>query len=262
MVAAMETVAYLAIAAAGFGAMWWRGRSRPTRVRAALQSAFAGDAEVALHVADHEARQHGHGVTSLHLLYGILQDDVIAEALRSAGCDVSALEDRVLEAIENLLDSPELWDEAQEILRYAAIASRHAERRASCADLWAYLGRSQAAGVLKAASIERADVLFWLVHQTAAPAIEHHPDPRLTAGDVHVVLRNDDYTTVEFVLEALGSGFGMNRADAESTMSKTHHEGRAIVGRFTLTEARTRVLEVRNRARAAGYPLWIGIEPI
>jgi ATP-dependent Clp protease adapter protein ClpS len=253
----VETVAYLAIAAAGFGAMWWRGRSRPDRIRAALQSAFEPDAEVALHVANHEARQHGHGVTSMHLLYGLLQDEVIAEAIREAGHDVSALEDRVLEAIGNLLDSPELWDEGQQVLHFAAIASSHAGRRAGCVDLWAYLAHTHAATLLETTGVDRAGVLFRLVHKTAEPPLP----PEDQRGDVHVVLRNDDYTTVELVCEILRDVFGMAEAEAETSMSKTHHEGRAIVGRFAVPEARSKVLAVRSRARAAGYPLWIGIEP-
>ncbi len=249
-------MAYLAIAAAGFGAMWWRGRTRPARVRAALQSAFDGDAEVALHVANHEARQHGHGVTSLHLLYGLIQDELIATALGDAGYDVSALEDRVLEAIGNLLDSPELWDEGQQVLRFAAITSSHAGRRAGCIDLWAYLAHTQATTVLDACGIQRATVLFRLVHKTADPPLDQE------RGDVHVVLRNDDYTTVEFVCEILREVFGLSEGDAESHMSKTHHEGKAVVGRYAVADARTKVLDVRSRARASGYPLWIAIEPI
>jgi len=250
-------VAYLAIAAAGFGAMWWRGRSRPDRMRAALQSAFDGDAEVALHLANHEARQLGHGVTSLHILYGLVQDDTIASAIREAGHDVGALEDRVLEAISNLLDSPELWDEGQQVLHYAAIASSHAGRRGGCVDLWAYLAHTQAATLLQANGVERASVLFRLVHKTSDPSLVVDNE----RADVHVVLRNDDFTTVEFVCEILRDVFGMPEGEAETAMSKTHHEGRAVVGRFAIAEARSRVLAVRDRAREAGYPLWIGIEP-
>jgi ATP-dependent Clp protease adaptor protein ClpS len=82
------------------------------------------------------------------------------------------------------------------------------------------------------------------------------------AGDVRVVLRNDDYTTREFVCEILRQVFTFNEADAETRMMQTHNEGRAVVGRFSAAEARVKIREVRERAKRHGFPLWIAIEPI
>ena len=45
-------------------------------------------------------------------------------------------------------------------------------------------------------------------------------------------------------------------------MMQTHTEGRAIVGRYRPAEARAKIEEARGRARAGGFPLWIGVEPI
>jgi ATP-dependent Clp protease adapter protein ClpS len=45
-------------------------------------------------------------------------------------------------------------------------------------------------------------------------------------------------------------------------MMQTHTEGRAVIGRFRPDDARAKIEDVRARARASGFPLWIGHEPI
>src|SRR5262245_26333321 len=87
-----------AIVAAGFGALALR-RARP-RNAPQLESPFDADADVAMHVAGHEARSRGQLLSTTHVLYGLVQDAGIAEAIRRTGGDVDALEDRILAALE------------------------------------------------------------------------------------------------------------------------------------------------------------------
>ena len=79
---------------------------------------------------------------------------------------------------------------------------------------------------------------------------------------MHVVLRNDDYTTQQFVCRVLEEVFELDEAAAHTRMLQTHTQGRAVVGRFRPDEARAKIEDVRGRAKAAGFPLWIGVEPI
>ena len=80
-------------------------------------------------------------------------------------------------------------------------------------------------------------------------------------GDVHVVLRNDDYTTRDFVCGLLTGTFGYTEDAAETRMMQVHTEGRGVVKRLSATEARSQIARARELARSHGFPLWIGAEP-
>jgi ATP-dependent Clp protease adaptor protein ClpS len=246
-------VGYIAIVVAGLGAYWWRFM-RTTRPRSALRERFAADAEVALHVAMHEASTRNQEMSSIHVLYGLLQDETVCAAIATAGGDAEALEDRVLTALATALSDAE--EDARWVIGRAARMSSHSGRRASCTDLWAYLGESHAAKLLDDLKLDRGATLFALFHGGTQPEVT------LTdARDVFVVLRNDDYTTQEFVCSILGDVFGLSEAQASAMMLATHTSGRAVVGRFTASDARAKIHEVRTLARAHAFPLWIGIEP-
>jgi ATP-dependent Clp protease adaptor protein ClpS len=248
----VEAVLLALAAAAGAGALWWH-QARPRR---ALASAFEGDADVALHVAGHEARSRGQAIASVHLLYGLVQDEVITTALRDAGHDPDALEDRTLAALSTIKSADELTEEIDYVYGRALHSAYSHGRKVSCRDLWAYLAGSDAGALIDAAGIDHVAILFRLCHG-AEPAIEAPP-----GADVHVVLRNDDYTTRDFVIDVLERVFTFNAGDANARMMQTHTEGRAVIGRFTPAEARAKIQEVRDLAREHGFPLWIGIEPI
>jgi ATP-dependent Clp protease adaptor protein ClpS len=243
-----------ALVAAGFGALALR-RARP-RSRLQLESPFDGDAEVAMHVAGHEARSRDQMLSTTHVLYGLIQDEAIAGAIRATGGDVDALEDRVLAALDREV-TQEVADTTRRALATAINIADNAgnRRRCGCIDLWAYVARSEHE-LLAAAGIDRVAALFVLYHGAPAPAVD------VLGGDVNVVLRNDDYTTREFVCEVLRDVFSLDEAVAEARMLTTHHEGRAVIGRYRVAEARDKIREVRDRAHAGGHPLWIGIEPI
>jgi ATP-dependent Clp protease adaptor protein ClpS len=78
--------------------------------------------------------------------------------------------------------------------------------------------------------------------------------------DVHVVLRNDDYTTKDFVVGILHDVFDLAEPDAVARMEETHNGGRTIVGRLKLAIARDKIASARRRAHDSGFPLWIGVE--
>ena len=261
----LADVGYIAIVVAGFGAYWWRHlRARP---REAMSELFAPDAEVALHVAVHEATSRRQRIGSLHVLYGLLQDEAVIAAIRTAGGDPDALEDRVLAALAALPgngaedeagsgDDDEPDDHGGGLAGRAAAIARHGERRASCTDLWAALAGSPAARLLDDGKLDRGGTLFALFHGGRAPDISL-PDDR----DVLVVLRNDHYTTQQFVCSLLRDVFALADAQAHAIMLATHTTGRAVIGRFTAAAARDKIAKARALARSQAFPLWIGVEP-
>jgi ATP-dependent Clp protease adaptor protein ClpS len=252
-------IAYLALVGGGLGVYWWR-HLRAQRGRDVVRELFDTDAEVALHVAQHEARTRGQAISSLHMLYGLLQVEGVTAAIERAGGDAGALEDRVLAALDGVAAAPagRFTEEAQRMLAPAAYIAPQHGRRATCTDFWAYLGGSDAAALLDSSEVTRHSVLFVLCHGAPEPAL-----PAASAGDVDVVIRNDDYTTQELVCEILRDVFGLPEAEATDRMLATHTRGRTLVGRFPAADARTRISAARERTRAHGrcYPLWVGVEP-
>jgi ATP-dependent Clp protease adaptor protein ClpS len=246
-------VGYIAIVVAGFGAYWWR-HMRTGRTRTPLRDLFTPDAEVALHVATHEASTRHQELSSLHVLYGLLQDETVTAAIATAGGNPDALEDRVLAALATPVDSAH--EDTQPVIGRAAAISQRAGRQASCTDLWAFLGDSRAGKLVDDSKLDRGATLFALYHGGREPEVTLDDD-----RDVFVVLRNDDYTTQQFVCNVLRDVFALPDAQASAIMLATHTTGRAVVGRFTATAARTKIREVRALAHAHAFPLWIGVEP-
>ena len=76
----------------------------------------------------------------------------------------------------------------------------------------------------------------------------------------HVVLLNDDYTTMEFVVHVLESVFAKGPAEAYRIMMEVHTRGRGVCGAYTYEVAETKVATVHDLARAEGFPLQAGIE--
>ncbi len=75
-----------------------------------------------------------------------------------------------------------------------------------------------------------------------------------------VVLINDDYTTMEFVVQTLEEIFDKGPAEAYRIMMEVHMSGRGVCGAYTFEVAETKVAAVHDSARAEGFPLRAGIE--
>ncbi len=77
-----------------------------------------------------------------------------------------------------------------------------------------------------------------------------------------VVLLNDDYTPMEFVVFAVMEFFGKDRDTAIAIMLKIHVEGKGVCGVFSKDVAATKVNTVMEAAQNAGHPLQAVSEPI
>ena len=70
-----------------------------------------------------------------------------------------------------------------------------------------------------------------------------------------VLLLNDDYTPMEFVVSVLQKFFGMGREKATQVMLKVHREGRGVCGVFPRDVAATKVEQVCSYSREHQHPL-------
>jgi ATP-dependent Clp protease adaptor protein ClpS len=76
-----------------------------------------------------------------------------------------------------------------------------------------------------------------------------------------VILHNDDYTTMAFVVEILEAVFFKPPAEAYRIMMKVHTEGNAICGLYTHEIAESKVAAVHAHAQRQGFPLRASLEP-
>ncbi len=100
--------------------------------------------------------------------------------------------------------------------------------------------------------------------------IDHHQDgdiavqeakPRLKVPSLYkVVLNNDDYTPMDFVVEILEGFFSMNAEAATRIMLDVHKSGKGICGIFSREIAETKVAQVNNYSRENQHPLLCTME--
>ncbi len=76
-----------------------------------------------------------------------------------------------------------------------------------------------------------------------------------------VLLLNDDYTPMEFVVETIERFFNKSREQATQIMLKVHTEGKAVCGVYSLDIAETKMNQVITYARKMQHPLQCILEP-
>lgn len=77
----------------------------------------------------------------------------------------------------------------------------------------------------------------------------------------NVVIYNDDFTPMDFVVMILRNVFFKNEADAEALMLKVHHSEKAIVGVYPYDVAESKKRKATAMAREEGFPLRLTVEP-
>ena len=77
-----------------------------------------------------------------------------------------------------------------------------------------------------------------------------------------VVLFNDDYTPMEFVVEVLGDVFRMTTEQATNTVLQVHNQGWGFCGEYPRDIAETKAAQVVDIARVSGHPLFCQAKPI
>ena len=94
---------------------------------------------------------------------------------------------------------------------------------------------------------------FDLAVEEARPEVKEPPLYR-------VVLINDDYTPMEFVVDILESIFGMERTRATQVMLEVHTKGKGICGVYNFEIAETKVAQVMSIAQQHQHPLLCTME--
>ena len=88
-------------------------------------------------------------------------------------------------------------------------------------------------------------------------------EPKLKKPPLYrVVIFNDDYTPMEFVVYVLQTFFGIDRDKATQIMLAIHTHGKGVCGIFTKEVAETKSAQVNNFARENEHPLISEIEPV
>ncbi len=75
-----------------------------------------------------------------------------------------------------------------------------------------------------------------------------------------VLLHNDDFTSMEFVVHVLKEYFHRSESEAHRIMLEVHQKGAGIAGIYTFDEAETKVAQVTSEARENGMPLMLSVE--
>ncbi len=94
-------------------------------------------------------------------------------------------------------------------------------------------------------------------HGTAVKDRDQTRTPRL----FRVMLLNDDYTTMEFVVDILTEVFKKTEDEAVEIMLRVHQDGKGLAGVYPRQIAETKIAAVHGRARRSGYPLRCALEP-
>ena len=76
----------------------------------------------------------------------------------------------------------------------------------------------------------------------------------------NVIMFNDDFTTMDFVVSILIEIFHMNAISAETIMMSVHKSGEAVIGTYTYDVAETKVMVAMNRAGEEGFPFRMTVE--
>ena len=76
-----------------------------------------------------------------------------------------------------------------------------------------------------------------------------------------VIIYNDDFTTMEFVVRVLTEVFFKSQTEAEALMLAVHHSDKAVVGIYSYDVAASKVRKATVMAREEGFPLRLTMEP-
>ena len=76
-----------------------------------------------------------------------------------------------------------------------------------------------------------------------------------------VIIHNDDFTTMDFVVMVLKEVFFLSEENAQALMLQVHHSSKAVIGVYTYDIAVSKAQKATNMARNNGFPLRLTVEP-
>lgn len=239
------------------------------------------------------ARLHHRSVTLDHLFHVLLREDSVTRVLSLCGCDTQHLRAEMAEYLE-LLPAPSgragLWTKNPKPDTVFANALQKAILQA--------LGSGQsefgtdgllvvvwdakdtyASMLLRAEGLMRVELLRCISHGSPAlpplspqeaqppsappassPSSPLSPSPG--GALAALVLHNDHYTAMDFVVQVLTQVFGLTEKQASVMMMQVHKAGHAALGPYPVDVAQRLAEEIRSLAAAEEFPLLCTIEPV
>lgn len=92
-------------------------------------------------------------------------------------------------------------------------------------------------------------------HESGTQTIERSETDLKEPKLYKVILLNDDYTTMDFVVAVLEGIFGKTPAEATQIMLQVHHKGAGVCGMYPKQIAEAKIVLVEQKAQAEGHPL-------
>jgi ATP-dependent Clp protease adapter protein ClpS len=222
------------------------------------------EVEVALHRAFVNAREQRHQYISVeHLLLAMLDAPTAVRILKGCGADLDALAERLAQHIAKATPGVPEGEEVdtqptlgfQRVIQRAILKVQSSAKKEVTGEdvLVAIFGEkdSHAVRLLGLQKVGRLEVVEFISHSADARASQ----PAQEGSDVQVVIYNDDFTPMAFVVAVLEQFFEMSAEDAKETMLEVHREGVAVCGLYSRQEGDQLVAQVAAHARAHGHPL-------
>ena len=224
------------------------------------------DLEISLHEAFVDAHQERYEqITTEHLLLALLANPSATSALRGCGANFTKLRnDLAQHIVKNTPVAAGQEVDTQPTLGFQRVIQRailHVQRVGAkevtgAEALLALMDEKDAAAVrlLGDHGITRFALAFYLTHGVTPNAASYEaevPD----GADLQVVLYNDNFTPMQFVVDVLQKFFAMSPDDAKEAMLEVHRQGVAVCGLYERSVALDLVKRVLEYARQHGHPL-------
>jgi ATP-dependent Clp protease adapter protein ClpS len=227
---------------------------------------IAKDLEACLQTAFDNARQLRHEYVSVeHLLLALLDEPSVSGVLRACSADIEDLGKRLDDfvtqhasvSIEEDVNSQPTPGFQRAIERSILRVQSSGKKEVTGADVLVAILEdkdSQAVKILGQQGIMWLNVVEHLAHgvRKEQSVTDTLPDD---GSDVRVVLYNDDYTPMDFVVSVLQEFFAMDRKEATDAMLEVHRQGKAVCGLYSREDGKTVVEQVLAHAHKHGYPL-------
>lgn len=232
----------------------------------------------AVHLADERYHKYA---TPEHLLLALIDDPDASGVMRACNVDFNKLRQDLWACIESEPENAAVHRSRfanptsgfQRVIQRAVIHAHSVSKQtATGADVLIAVLRepeSHAARILQEHHVTRYDATRYISHdrfeddQVAERRDGAKPPgfpDNLEGASVNVLLVNDDYTPMEFVVQVLQRIFDMDRATATRIMLQIHNEGTGSCGIYPYDAAKAKVTEVLDFARSHQHPLQCVLE--
>jgi ATP-dependent Clp protease ATP-binding subunit ClpA len=229
-------------------------------------SAFSPELDRTLRRAIAIAAERRHERAMLdHLLLALTDDADAAALMRGCKVDIEQLRGRLQQSLADVKGQPETAGEVeprtdaevQAVIHQAAVHVESIGREAvSGAHVLVEIFDRWPGSFLQEQGMTRYDAVVFLTHGGAESAMPPEPaDGEDATALFRVLMLNDDYTPMEFVVHVLERFFDYDRETAAATMMHVHDHGSGVGGAYPRAVAAAKAKQVADFAREHQHPL-------